>query len=99
MTRAARLLVGFAVLLVGTPDLAAQTGGEAASSASAPIGWLGAVFFAALAITAAAVAAALVAVRRLRRANALQDDIFGAVPQPRQVVDSHGGTILANKAF
>ena len=99
MTRAARLLVGFAVLLFGTPDLAAQTGGEAASSASAPIDWLEAVFFAALAITAVAVAAALVAVRRLRRANALQGDIFGAVPQPRQVVDSQGGTILANKAF
>ena len=39
MTRAARLLVGFAVLLVGTPDLAAQTGGEAASSAPGPIDW------------------------------------------------------------
>jgi two-component system cell cycle sensor histidine kinase/response regulator CckA len=99
MTRAARLLIGFAMLLVGTPDLAAQTGGEAASSVSAPIGWLGTVFFAALAITAAAVAAALVAVRRLGRANALQADIFGAVPQPRQVVDSQGRTILANKAF
>ncbi|MEE8455595.1 MAG: ATP-binding protein [Limibaculum sp.] len=102
MTRAARLLIGFAVLLVGTPDLAAQTGGEAtssASSASAPIDWLGVVFFAALAITAVAVAAALVAVRRLRRASALQGDIFGAVPQPRQVIDSQGGTILANKAF
>ena len=99
MTRAARLLVGLVVLLVGTPDLAAQTGGEAASSASAPIDWLGAVIFAALAITAVAIAAALVAVRRLGRANALQGDIFGAVPQPRQVVDSQGGTILANKAF
>ena len=109
MTRAARLLVGFAVLLVGTPDLAAQTGGEAASSAPGPfdwpptdwlgIDWLGVVFFAALAITAVAVAAALVAVRRLQRVNALQGDIFGAVPQPRQVVDSQGGTVLANKAF
>ncbi len=46
MTRAARLLIGFAMLLVGTPDLAAQTGGPAACSASGPMGWLGAVFFA-----------------------------------------------------
>ncbi len=52
-----------------------------------------------LAITALAIVAALVSMVRLRRAYALQHDIFGAVPQPHQVVDEFGRTLLVNDAF
>ncbi len=52
-----------------------------------------------LAITALAIAAALVSMVRLRRAYALQHDIFSAVPQPHQLVDEHGRTLLVNESF
>ena len=92
-------LHGLAALLIGASEPAAQTFGKGAASAPAAADWFEIIIFTALAVTAAAVTAALIAVRRLRRANALHRDVFGAVPQPRQVVDSHGGTIFANKAF
>ncbi len=52
-----------------------------------------------LAIAAVAIAAALASMVRLRRAYALQHDIFGAVPQPHQVVDELGRILLVNDAF
>jgi two-component system cell cycle sensor histidine kinase/response regulator CckA len=52
-----------------------------------------------LGVIAVAIVAALVSMIRLRRAYALQHDIFGAVPQPHQVVDETGRTLLVNDAF
>ncbi len=98
MKRAAPLLAGLVVMLGGgAAGLSAQAGG--AASASAPFAGIEVAVFVGLAITATAVVAALVAVRRLRHANDLQADIFGAIPQPRQVVDARGRTLFANRAF
>ncbi len=99
MKRAGRLFAASAVLLTGTPSLAAET--AAAVAPDGPLGPAGfyAVLFIGLGITAAAMISALVSLRRLRRAHDLQHEIFGAVPQPRQVVGRNGRTILANKAF
>jgi len=52
-----------------------------------------------LVITGVAIVAALVSMKRMRRAYALQHDIFGAIPQPHQVVDANGRTLLVNDAF
>ncbi|NIR60381.1 MAG: PAS domain S-box protein, partial [Gammaproteobacteria bacterium] len=98
MTRGARLLVGLAVLLGGGSDLAAQTGGAGAGPHS-PLSGLEFAVSGGLAVTAVAVIAALVAFRRLRRTEALLREIFSAVPQPRQVVDSAGRTVFANRSF
>lgn len=57
------------------------------------------LILAGLGVTALAIVAALVSMVRLRRAFSLQRAIFGAVPQPRQVVDRTGRTLLANDAF
>ena len=97
MTRRARLLIHLAVLFGASPALAAETAGARA-------GWLGlmdpyVLLVIGSAITVAAIAAALISLRRLRRAFDLQRDIFGAVPQPRQVVGRHGRTVVANTAF
>jgi two-component system cell cycle sensor histidine kinase/response regulator CckA len=86
-------------------SLAAVLGGLSAASAQGagavapPFAGFAPALIVLLAVTATAVIAALVAIRRLRQANTLQDDIFGAIPQPRQVVDSDGRTIFANRAF
>ncbi len=97
MTRRARLLIHLAVLFGASPALAAETAG-------ARPGWLGlmdpyVLLVIGLAITVAAITAALISLRRLRRAFDLQRDIFGAVPQPRQVVGRNGRTVVANTAF
>ena len=99
MKRAGRLFAVLAGLLASTPSLAAET--AAAGAAGGPLGppVFYAVLFIGLGITAVAVISALVSLRRLRRAHDLQHEIFGAVPQPRQVVGRNGRTILANKAF
>ena len=92
------LLFGLGTLAGAASRLHAQTNG-APPQAFPPFAGAEIVLVVALAITAAAVIAALVAIRRLRRANTLQIDIFGAIPQPRQVVDGDGRTIFANQAF
>ena len=98
-TRAAWLLsVSGAAVLIGTSTLSAQETGQGAG-ASPHFAGIDLVLLVLLAITAAAVIAALVAFRRLRQANTLQDDVFGAIPQPRQVVDKDGRTVFANRAF
>ncbi len=98
-TRAAGFLsmssASSAAVLGGASPLSAQGVG----AATAPLAGFEPLLIVLLAITATAVIAALVAVRRLRQANNLQDDIFGAVPQPRQVVDGDGRTVIANRAF
>ena len=75
--------------------------GPALAQSAVPSGITGfeIIFQGGLAITALAVLAALVSMIRLRRALALMRDIFDAVPQPRQVVDRNGKTVLANAAF
>jgi PAS domain-containing protein len=98
MRRAARYLSAtLAAVLGGASTLSAQD--IEATSAQPPIGGLQPLVLVLLAITVTAVVAALIAIRRLRQANTLQGDVFGAIPQPRQVVDSNGRTIFANKAF
>ncbi len=52
-----------------------------------------------LVLSAVAIVAALISMVRLRRAYALQHDIFGAIPQPQQVVDPDGRSLLVNNAF
>ncbi len=98
-TRAAGFLsmsvASSAAVLGGASPLSAQGVG----AATAPFAGFEPMLIVLLAVTATAVIAALVAVRRLRQANALQDDIFGAIPQPRQVVDRDGRTVFANRAF
>ena len=95
-TRVAGLLsASLAAVLGGASPLSAQGVG----APSPPFAGFEPVLIVLLAITAAAVIAALVAVRRLRQANTLQDDVFGAIPQPRQVVDRDGRTVFANRAF
>ncbi len=98
-TRAAGLLFASgAAVLAGTSPLFAQGIGQGTGALSNFAG-IHLVLLVLLAITAAAVIAALVAFRRLRQANTLQDDVFGAIPQPRQVVDKDGRTVFANRAF
>ena len=92
------LLFGLGTLAGAASRLCAQTNG-AAPRPSLPFAGSEIVLVVGLAITAVAVIAALVAIRRLRRANTLQIAIFGAIPQPRQVVDSDGRTVFANQAF
>ena len=87
--------MSLAAVLGGASPMSAQGAGASA----APFAGFEPVLIVLLAITATAVIAALVAVRRLRQANTLQDDIFGAIPQPRQVVDRDGRTVFANRAF
>ena len=95
-TRAAWFLpVCLAAVLGGASTLSAQGAG----APPPPFAGFEPVLIVLLAITATAVIAALVAVRRLRQVNTLQDDIFGAIPQPRQVVDRDGRTVFANRAF
>ena len=98
MRRAARLLsASLAAVLGGASALSAQ--GIGAATAQPPFAGFQPVVMVLVAITITAVIAALIAIRRLRQANTLQGDVFGAIPQPRQVVDSDGRTIFANRAF
>ena len=98
MRRAARLLsASLAAVLGGASTLSAQ--GIGAATAQPPFAGFQPVVMVLVAITITAVIAALIAIRRLRQANTLQGDVFGAIPQPRQVVDSDGRTIFANRAF
>ncbi|MHA1151792.1 MAG: PAS domain S-box protein [Alphaproteobacteria bacterium] len=90
-----RLAASLAAVLGGASNLSAQGVGAPPPS----VAGFEPLLFVLLAITAAAVIAALIAVRRLRQANTLQDDVFGAIPQPRQVVDKDGRTVFANRAF
>lgn len=97
MRRAARFLPAtLAAVLGGASTLSAQIIGATGQS---PFAGLEPLVLVLLAITITAVIAALIAIRRLRQANTLQSDVIGAIPQPRQVVDSDGRTIFANKAF
>lgn len=99
MNRGIALLTGLAALLAAAPESIAQTAGPASSAGLvSPVGYT-IILLAGLSITAIAIISALVAMIRLRRAYALQRDIFGAVPQPRQVVGPDGETVLANAAF
>ena len=86
-----------AAVLGGASTLSAQ--GIGAATGQSPFAGLEPLVLVLLAITIIAVIAALIAIRRLRQANTLQSDVIGAIPQPRQVVDSDGRTIFANKAF
>ena len=95
MTRG--LIILPAALLAAAPALAAEPGAAAGPSLWPPGMQL--AMLAGLAVTAVAIVAALIAIVRLRRAYALQHDIFGAVPQPHQVVDEAGRTLLVNDAF
>ncbi|MFQ5774567.1 MAG: PAS domain S-box protein [Kiloniellaceae bacterium] len=87
--------------LTGFAALFGAASAAGAGEAAAPIGPGGVeiVVLAGLGVTALAIVAALISTVRLRRAYALQHDIFGAVPQPRQVVGPNGKTLLANAAF
>lgn len=94
------LFGGLWTLFAALPVLA-QSGAQSRMEPGLHAGMAGveAVFFSGLAITALAIVAALISMVRLRRAFRLLRDIFDAVPQPRQVVDRHGKTVLANDAF
>ncbi len=96
MRRGIGLLGGLWALCAAGPAQA-----QSAAQSAMPSGITGfeAVLYGGLAVTALAVLAALISLIRLRRAFALMRDIFDAVPQPRQVVDRHGKTVLANDAF
>ena len=85
-----------AALFAAAPALAAEP--DAVLAALWPPS-MQVVMLAGLVVTAVAIVAALIAMVRLRRAYALQNDIFGAVPQPHQVVDENGRTLLVNEAF
>ncbi|MFQ5467771.1 MAG: PAS domain-containing protein, partial [Kiloniellaceae bacterium] len=92
----------FGAGLVALAALAPSAVAAAALGSSSLALWphgIAMLILAGLLVTGLAIVAALIAMRRLRNALALQRDIFGAIPQPRQVVDSDGHTLLANKAF
>ena len=94
---AAVLAGGLAGGLGGAAPLSAQ--GIGAATEPPPFTGFEPLVLVLLIITITAVIAALIAIRRLRQANTLQNDVIGAIPQPRQVVDRDGRTIFANQAF
>ncbi|MHA1600560.1 MAG: response regulator [Alphaproteobacteria bacterium] len=96
--------IGLPVSLLGGVLALSAAGPALAQSPTMPK-WLGGIadfetiFYGGLVIVVLAMVVVLISTIRSRRAVALLRDIFDAVPQPRQVVDRHGKTILANDAF
>ena len=84
MARGMSLVLGVAVWLAWRPGLAADTTGP-----GDPIGWASQdlLLVGGVAIVAAVVAVGALVVLKLRRTHLLYRAIFGAVQQPRQVID------------